>query len=196
MRTRVAIALLLSLALATAGCGGEDGSPSSEAAPSTSTSPSEEPSSSSAPEPQVDEATGPRLKVPEAAIRMPDQDWIVQIRDGGSQSGATYGSQTGYISISSFPVLSSPDLDEYADLTLEAFRDRQGFDVGPGEDLEVGGVEGRTFVGTSERGPYFVFLAIVGTTEASTVEVEVETSGSVKAHQRAVDSVLASLEWR
>lgn len=68
--------------------------------------------------------------------------------------------------------------------------------VRPGDDLEVAGVEGRTFVGTSQRGPSFVYLTILGTTQASEVTVEIETSGSAKAQQRVVDSVLASLEWR
>ena len=79
---------------------------------------------------------------------------------------------------------------------LDRFTGRAGFDVQPGEDLEIGGPEGRTFVGTSERGPFFVHLTIVGTTQASSLTVEIETSGSTRAHQRVVDTVMGSLEWR
>lgn len=199
MSLRRATVVLVSVVALTAGCGsGGEGRPAAEGssgAPSATSSPS--PSATATPEPEVREATGPRLKVPEAALRLPDDDWIVLNRMAGSESGGNVTDGIGYINISSFPELTTtPDLEFSAKQVLARFDDREGFDVRPGEDLEIGGVEGRTFVGTSERGPFFLYLAIVGTTQASKVTVEIETSGSTKAHQRVVDTVLASLEWR
>lgn len=198
MRMPVAIAVLVSLVLSLAGCGADDTSASSGGAPSGSSSSSAptEPSTSAEPEAQVQEARGPRLRVPEAELRLPDGDWTVVTQDKGLQSGGILDG-SGYIVISSFPVISTqPDLDLYADLAVKEFRGREGVSMKRGEDLEIAGVEGRTFVGTSVRGPYFAYLGIVGTTEASSVQVRIETAGSTRAHERVVDTVMASFEWR
>ncbi len=189
------------LVLVVSGCGSDDqpqGAPTPSTAASVSPTDLEtETEASTSPTSEPEPATGPRLQVPEAALRLPDDDWMVLSRDTGSQSGGKVDDGIGYINISSFPQLSStPDLDYSAEQVLDRFTGRAGFDVRPGEDLEIGGLEGRTFVGTSERGPFFVYLTIVGTTQASSLTVEIETSGSTRAHQRVVDSVMASLEWR
>ncbi|GHJ61137.1 hypothetical protein NOK12_36550 [Nocardioides sp. OK12] len=188
--------LLLCTALVVAGCsGGDDGSAAGgatpPAAPTTPSTPTEPESSA----PAVPPATGTRLALPSAAVRVPDDDWVTEAADTGA-GGAYLLDGSGGLTLLEVPTLTDdPDLDHLVELTLDNAKADNPFPMRLGEPREVDGVEMPLIEGGG-GGKHVTILKSVVLDPAATIHFELRTTGPASLHRERLESMLATWRWR
>ncbi len=188
--------LLLCTALVVAGCSGDDdgsaaGGATPPTAPPTSSTPTEPESSAPAAPP----ATGARLTLPSAAVRVPDDDWVTEAADTGA-GGAYLLDGTGGLTLLEVPTLTDdPDLDLLVELTLDNAKADNPFPMRLGEAREVDGVEMPLIEGKG-GGKHVTILKSVVLDPAATIHFELRTTGPASLHRQRLESMLATWRWR
>ena len=197
----VPLLLCASMALGLSGCGSGDEPGADPGALSTSATSPEAPGSTSptaetGPEPEVEPATGPRVRLPALQIRLPDDGWDLSSVDGGFGSGIARDG-TGQILVNQFPdIASNPDLDRLTRIRLQQVKENEPFPVAIGEDLTLDGVPARIIEGSGDGVHVSVLKSLVLVPEQLTLTLEMRTTGSAALHRERVESVLASWQWR
>ena len=198
----VPLLLGATLALGLSACGsGEE--PEAAPAPSSgaSASPGESEASPSAEpeteaEPEAEPATGPRVRLPELQVRLPDDTWTPSPVQGGFGGGFTEDG-TGQLFVNQFPTISSnPSLDQLAEIQLQQLRRRESFPVAIGDEITVDGIGGISLEGSGGGTHVFVLETVILQPEPLAVSLEIRTRGDQALHRERVESVLASWEWR
>ncbi|GHJ61140.1 hypothetical protein NOK12_36580 [Nocardioides sp. OK12] len=196
MKKHLVVAPLLCVAFTVGGCGAGDETPVADDATSAST-----PTGSSAPTepestaPEVPPATGARLTLPSAAVRVPDDDWVARPADQGS-GGAFLLNGRGGVTLMEVPTLTDdPDLDHLVELTLDSAKANNPFPMRLGEAREVDGVEMPLIEG-SGGGKHVTILRSVVLDPAATILLELRTTGPASLHRERLESMLATWRWR
>ncbi len=196
MKKHLVLAPLLCVAFTVGGCGAGDETPLA----GDTTSPSASPVSSGpvAPEssaPAVPPATGTRLALPSAAVRVPDDDWVTEAADTGA-GGAYLLDGSGGLTLLEVPTLTDdPDLDVLVELTLDNARANNPFPMRLQEPREVDGVEMPLIEG-SGGGKHVTILRSVVLDPAATILFELRTTGPASLHRDRLESMLATWRWR
>ena len=196
MKKHLVLAPLLCVAFTVGGCGAGDETPLA----GDTTSPSASPVSSgpAAPEssaPAVPPATGTRLALPSAAVRVPDDDWVAEAADKGA-GGAYLLDGSGGLTLLEVPTLTDdPDLDVLVELTLDNARANNPFPMRLQEPREVDGVEMPLIEG-SGGGKHVTILRSVVLDPAATILFELRTTGPASLHRERLESMLATWRWR